>query len=164
MQYLKLIPYLIMIILLSIIVYLQYAFHKDISDVNKKLSESEKSFSDYVHDQKELQLEMTVAITESNNKKFGELYEKLEDINNAASINATNISKLRETTSETISNYNSLSDGTKERYNKTISELFIESTELLREFAGAADRSTEAAITYHDIIVEQNRIVNEVNK
>lgn len=153
----------LVLILISVIGYQQFSFNKQLSSIQKELIESRKDFSEYKDKQNATTIKIITEITESNNKKFGELYEKLENINDVNNANTDIINKLRKTTTQTTTNYYNLTDDTKKRYNETLSELLVESTELLNEIAREADRSTEAALTYYDIIVEQNRIVNEAN-
>lgn len=153
----------IILILLVYIAYQQFTFYQRISSIQKELIESRKDFSEYKEKQNKVSVQIITEITESNNKKFGELYEKLKDIDDVNNANTVIINKLRETTTNATTNYDNLTDDTRKRYNEAISELFNESTELLREISKEADRSTAAAITYHELLVEQKRIVDEAN-
>lgn len=153
----------LVLILISVIGYQQFSFNKQLSSIQKELIESRKDFSEYKDKQNVNTIKIITEITESNNKKFGELYEKLENINDVNNANNDIINKLRKTTTQATTNYYNLTDDTKKRYNETLSELLVESTELLNEIAREADRSTEAAITYHELLVEYKRIVDEAN-
>ena len=153
----------LVLILISVIGYQQFSFNKQLSSIQKELIESRKEFSEYKDQQNKITIQIITEINEANNKKFGELYAKLEKINSISNDNRVLISGLRKTTQEAVTNYDSLADDTRKRYNETLSELFTTSTGLLEEFGRQADRSTEAAITYHELLVEYKRIVDEAN-
>jgi uncharacterized protein YxeA len=63
MNYLKTIPYIIIIALLGGIVYLQFNFHRDITNINNQLVESQKQFAEYQLKQKEMQVNIITEIT-----------------------------------------------------------------------------------------------------
>lgn len=153
----------IILILLVYVAYQQFTFYRQISSIQKELIESRKEFSEYKEKQNKIAIQIITEVNDVNSKKFGELYEKLDKINSISNDNRVIINKLHKTTKEAVSNYDSLADDTRKRYNEAISELFNESTELLGEIAKEADRSTEAAITYHELLVEYKRIVDESN-
>lgn len=154
---------IIILILLGYIAYQQFTFYRQMSSIQAELIESRKEFSEYKEQQNKITVQIITEINEANTKKFGELYEKLDKINSISNDNRVIINKLHKTTKEAVSNYDSLADDTRKRYNEAISELFNESTELLGEISKEADRSTEAAITYHELLVEYKRIVDEAN-
>ena len=153
----------IILILLVYVAYQQFTFYRQISSIQKELIESRKEFSEYKEKQNKIAIQIITEVNDVNSKKFGELYEKIDKINSISNDNRVIINKLHKTTTEAVTNYDSLTDDTRKRYNEAISELFNESTELLGEIAKEADRSTEAAITYHELLVEQKRIVDEAN-
>ena len=154
---------IIVLILLGYIAYQQFTFYRQISSIQKELIESRKEFSEYKDQQNKITVQIITEINEANTKKFGELYEKLDKINSISNDNRVIINKLHKTTKEAVTNYDSLTDDTRKRYNEAISELFNESTELLGEISKEADGSTAAAITYHELLVEYKRIVDEAN-
>lgn len=154
---------IIILILLGYIAYQQFTFYQQMSSIQAELIESRKEFSEYKDQQNQVTVQIITEINEANTKKFGELYAKLEKINSISNDNRILISGLRKTTQEAVTNYDSLADDTRKRYNETLSELFNESAELLREISKEADRSTEAAITYHELLIEYKRIVDEAN-
>ncbi len=164
MNYLKLIPYLIIIILLAVIGYLQYTFHKNIISVQSQLNESHKSFAEYQLKQKENQLLIITAINDANNKRVSELNDAINKINVITNNNRTAINELRQETATAETNYNNLSEATRKHYTETVNRLFNESAELLVEFSAAADKSTAAAITYHGMLNDQYEIVNKYNE
>ena len=153
----------IILILLVYVAYQQFTFYRQISSIQKELIESRKEFSEYKEKQNKIAIQIITEVNDVNSKKFGELYEKLDKINSISNDNRVIINKLHKTTTEAVTNYDSLTDDTRKRYNEAISELFNESTELLGEIAKEADRSTDAAITYHELLVEYKRIVDEAN-
>ena len=163
MYYIKLIPYLIIIALLSIIGYLQFNFHRNITNINNKLVESQRQFTEYQLKQKEIQSNILIEITESNNKRNSELNEAINKINNITNSNRTIINQLRNETTEATTNYNNLSEASRKHYTETLNQLFNESAELLVEIAENADRSTDAAITYHNLLTDQYNIVQSSN-
>lgn len=163
MNYLRLVPYAIMIILLSVIGYQQFTFNKSMKNIQSELIISQNNFNNYKLEQKDNQIKIITAITESNNKKVGELNEAINKINNSTNDNRIIINQLRETTTNAETNYDRLSEASRKRYITTINQLFNESAELLIESSNAADRSTEAAITYHNMLDDQYNIVNEIN-
>ena len=153
----------IILILLVYVAYQQFTFYRQISSIQKELIESRKEFSEYKEKQNKIAIQIITEVNDVNSKKFGELYEKLDKINSISNDNRVIINKLHKTTTEAVTNYDSLTDDTRKRYNEAISELFNESTELLGEISKEADRSTDAAITYHELLVEYKRIVDEAN-
>lgn len=163
MNYLRLIPYVIMIALLSVIGYQQFTFNKTMKNIQTDLIKSQNDFNNYKLEQKDNQIKIITAITESNNKKLGELNESINKINNITNDNRVIVNKLRETTTTAETNYDHFDETARKRYITTINQLFNESAELLIESSNAADSSTEAAITYHNMITDQYNIVNEIN-
>ena len=118
---------IIILILLGYIAYQQFTFYRQISSIQAELIESRKEFSEYKDQQNQVTVQIITEINEANTKKFGELYAKLEKINSISNDNRVLISGLRKTTQEAVSNYDSLADDTRKRYNETLSELFNES-------------------------------------
>lgn len=164
MNYLKTIPYIIIIALLGGIVYLQFNFHRDITNINNQLVESQKQFAEYQLKQKEMQVNIITEITEANNQRMSELNEAINKINTVTNNNRTIINELRAETKAAEANYDSLSEASRKYYTQALSNVFNESAELLVEFAEAADRSTEAAVMYHGMLVDQYEIVNKYNQ
>ena len=72
--------------------------------------------------------------------------------------------ELRAETKAAEANYDSLSEASRKYYTQALSNVFNESAELLVEFSTAADRSTEAAVMYHGMLVDQYEIVNKYNQ
>ena len=164
MNYLKTIPYIIIIALLCGIVYVQFNFHRDITNINNQLVESQKQFAEYQLKQKEMQVNIITEITEANNQRMSELNEAINKINTVTNNNRTIINELRAETKAAEANYDSLSEASRKYYTQALSNVFNESAELLVEFAEAADRSTEAAVMYHGMLVDQYEIVNKYNQ
>ena len=154
---------IIVLILLGYVAYQQFTFYRQMSSIQAELIESRKEFSEYKDQQNKITVQIITEINEANTKKFGELYAKLEKINSISNDNRILISGLRKTTQEAVTNYDNLADDTRKRYNEALSELFTTSTGFLEEFSREADRSTEAAITYHELLIEYKRIVDEAN-
>ena len=127
MNYLRLVPYAIMIILLSVIGYQQFTFNKSMKNIQNNLIKSQNNFNNYKLEQKDNQIKIITAINESNNKKIGELNEAINKINNSTNDNRIIINQLRETTTNAETNYDRLSEASRKRYITTINQLFNES-------------------------------------
>ena len=135
MNYLKTIPYIIIIALLGGIVYLQFNFHRDITNINNQLVESQKQFAEYQLKQKEMQVNIITEITEANNQRMSELNEAINKINTVTNNNRTIINELRAETkaAETKAaeaNYDSLSEASRKYYTQALSNVFNESAGL----------------------------------
>ena len=125
MNYLKTIPYIIIIALLGGIVYLQFNFHRDITNINNQLVESQKQFAEYQLKQKEMQVNIITEITEANNQRMSELNEAINKINTVTNNNRTIINELR-----AEANYDSLSEASRKYYTQALSNVFNESAGL----------------------------------
>ena len=163
MNFLRYISYIIMLILLSVIGYQQFSFNRQLTKIQADLLTQQKSIYEYKLSQQKSQIEVINSINEYNNKKFGELDAKINTINTNYDTNRKLIDGLRTTTNNYETNYNSFTEDTRFKYTKTVNELFRASSDLLIELARVADKNTEAAITYKNVLDENYIIVNKYN-
>lgn len=164
MNIFKYIPYIIILILLVAVGYQQFSFKNQLADIQKTLIANQSALYKYQLEQKDNQIKIISEINSYNNERFGELNEKLNEINNISNNNRKLINGLQQTTNSYETNYNNFTESTRLQYISTINKLFNESTELLTEIAGEADRSTEAAIAYKDILDKNYQIINDHNQ
>lgn len=155
---------IVFVILLStIIVYQQYSYNKQLSNIKSELINNNNKLSEFKINQEKIKSEIILSISEVNTKEVNKLNEKLDTVKNGVN----NIKRISNSVSATTRKYetnlNSYSNASKDNYIKTINQLFEESGELSRESAYAADQCIEQSITLQNLLDEYYKILNEKN-
>jgi hypothetical protein len=144
--------------------YREYVFYQNISNLQKNVITLQNDISQYKDIENKNKLEIITKISENNQALSDDLNEKISNIQTTTNSNRTIVTSLRDTTNQIMStNANSTNQTAKDNYTTTITELFNQCTGLLTEFASAADESTEAALTYHQMLEDQYNIVDKYN-
>lgn len=164
MNILRYIPYVLILTLIIVIGYQQFTYKSQLSTIQNLVFENQNDLYEYKLFQKDNEIKIVNEINSYNNKRFGALNEKLNEISATTNRNRNLIDGLQSTTNLYETNYNNFTEDTRLQYTKTINELFNESAGLLVEISEAADRNTAAALMYKDILEKNYEIVNKHNQ
>lgn len=158
MNYIRLIPYIVILIFMGYIGYKEFDNHKKQSELKDEIISMKDQLNNYKEKQSKLTIELVTKINEINNKNYEELNEKISKINAVVNTNNNLVTKLRNETTRISNDWNTFSDATKDTYVRQINDEFTRSTELLTRIAGQDDRNYEAAVTYYDMLVEYHKL------
>lgn len=154
---------ILVIILCTIIVYNQYNYNKQLSNIKSELIKNNRELSQFKINQEKIKAEIILSISETNTKEVNKLNEKLNVLKNDLDTVKHVSNSVSTTTRKYETNLDSYSIASKDNYIKTINELFEELGELSRESAYAADQCIEQSVTLQNLLDEYYKILNEKN-
>lgn len=154
MNYLRLIPYIVILIFMGYIGYKEFSNNKKQSELKDEIIAMKTELHDYKRMQSELAISMVNELNAINIKHYGELNDKISKINATVATNNNIITQLRQDSERTNNDWNTYSDTTKAALNRQINDEFNRSAELLVRIAGENDRNHEAAVTYYNMLVD----------
>ena len=155
---------IVFVILLSaIIIYQQYSYNKQLSNIKSELINNNNKLSEFKINQEKIKAEIILSISETNTKEIHKLNEKLNVLKNDLDTVKRVSNSVSTTTRKYETNLDSYSIASKDNYIKTINKLFEELGELSRESAYAADQCIEQSVTLQNLLDEYYKILNEKN-
>lgn len=154
MNYLRLIPYIVILIFMGYIGYKEFNNNKKQSELKDEIIAMKTELHDYKRMQSELAISMVNELNAINIKHYGELNDKISKINATVATNNNIITQLRQDSERTNNDWDTYSDTTKAALNRQINDEFNRSAELLVRIAGENDRNHEAAVTYYNMLVD----------
>lgn len=152
------------IVALIYCIYLQQSSNKRFNSIQNQVIETQQELDNYKNEIQINNIKLVQELTENQNKKMDELRDAINKVDNNHNAVVYVNDRLHETIRTNQSSSNTIDSATKDEYIKTLSELLIESTNLLRESSKAADEATETAIVYKDILDNNYQISQKYNQ
>lgn len=161
MAYLRLIPYIIILIFMIYIGYKEYDNHKKQSSLKDEIISLQNEIVDFKEQQHKLTIELLSEYNRINQTNVEKLNEKINVINANVRSNNDLVTKLHTTTKRIESDWDTYSDATKTAYIQAINDEFRRSTNLLTRIAESDDRNYEIAVTYYNMLLEYHNASKE---
>lgn len=158
MSYIRLIPYVIILIFMGYIGYKEYNNYKNQSELKDQIISLKTELMDYKENQNQLTIQMVSDMNEINNKNYEDLNVKISKVNAVVATNNDLVAKLQTDTKRSEDDWNTYSDAKKTAYIKQINDEFRKLTEISVRIAEESDKNYDAAVTYYDILVDYHNI------
>lgn len=164
MTYLRLIPYIVILIFIIFIGYKEFDSYKSSSELKSQIISLQKQIKDSDQKQYDQTIKMIREYSILQDQRMKEMTDEITKINTTVSHNTTIVTSLHDTTKTVDSNLNTYSDATKDAYIRSINDQFRECTNSIVEVAKQSDENHSAALTYYNMLVDLHNTFIESQK